>query len=1689
MVDYKPLPALPAQVTLYLDARQHRGQLIRAFISEIHDPLIESRREAWVYVFEEALDELGKALSQGKWLEGVRRAKEQKREAQRKEKERDELRRQETVKTKKKHSAKAGEDAEDTKHNGEVLSVECPPSAAMPLAGVKHLFLCVAPPSSQVPLPSEDSGFDMIPSNIGCSFTAGTYALQDTETPTILFGRNEGSTAQMVGGTFTFKGVMSPHQHSSLFRVLRLSIYIHLSLILEQHFLIDSSISLLFPQRRPPLSMPIRPPADPKPAAGGRKYTSSSFIPSSLRLRSLFPFKSYNLSRGMLSMPMTRDRERDASSEPSPTSQRSSFDFSHGFRFSILGSASASSTKQPISLTQEPEPKSEPGQMEQREREHHPPFTQALMMLQTNAGLLSTSPGVRFEPPTLITELAEREKTHAHSHGHAHVQGHGGVRKLRGDERAGLCSVLGWEGSVSGMVGSPGFVRQQGIEVLESRYVSAAGGDGEGSTQIRTACGRARWRSFRYYVYRSRRGEEEEEEMDAPLGDVVQRLVEEYGKQCEVGGCKYLMGQHEVRFVHAGVRVSIRVEEQREGGGDGEDGEEEEQVRMEMWVSCIQCGGRSRKREMTNGTYLLSFGKFIELLIYSPVLKRGEPSPATCACSSTSASFNLQRHFGVSVDGSRQKNEGKHRHVVSFECSKIDDIYELHVPRLQILSGLGSVSHVSKAESGGTEDKGEGEERERRELRREIRKWWEGVAGYLDNLEAFFASIDSSPNSDDPSKGRRELKALPRIPSMEEQHLIYDTNVDFTSLGIRNLIPSLRPKSSGCGIGSSPHPKPLLRPCTAPAPVPISKDSSPAVSIASSPLPPLPPPSPTPASSQVQAIASANSFSTSSTSSITPTPTPTPTANPLPPTISTPTPSSSTSSSPTLRLSTLRQYFHLTEQSLYAQLGQTHEDRLNDVRRAFMCAARGAERRLDAWQSKYLRVEGKNSNNGIKKEKEKEGSLEWKGSEEPGWWKAGWHVLPGSSVIVDEKDWGSIIAFTLSAADYQHELNHISVTRQPSSTQLHTQHQPSIPILPSSHPQAIPIDNIPTPSTHSNHSFFAAMKLFSPSSNTAPNPDPDTDDPSLWTDPEELFSAVVSRKEHPKDSAAGLLAIREVLRGQRSPAPLHVSGSGSGVGAGCASSPSPGKEGSKFGSVGRGQGQSQIPVSAWAKPDVGITKDEADGVVSLNGEGSEAGTGAAERMLQSFECETGSASGNGNEKMSRPVSRAEMRESVVLEEVSGSASGEKGLESGVEDGNSVKSDMTVGKGGMRKSQEIEEEDVAPSPPPKDERHIPQQERKRDVSNAGTASSFAGTLTNSLTNAVRFMFNGTSGVNANVNAASNPASTRSASPFSHHGLLSLSLEGATGIDDRPHIKFDWTVGKKLKFSCTVYYAKQFACLRRRCGVDDDMFLRSLRRSIEWEADGGKSRSDFWKSEDGKFVIKTLVDAWNVADLQVLIDLAPSYFRYMDATASKATVLAKMMGFYTIEIRNLETGNIQSKADLLVLENLFYHQTVSKTFDLKGIQGRKVKASNGSKVAQKSKTLFDGEWIEGQQRALILVRPHSKQVLRAAIKSDADFLAKSNIMDYSLLVGIDEEHKQIVCGLVDTIGSYTFAKTLEYKAKHGLKSDKEITVIPPAEYQERFVGALESYFLACPDKWSNPTDENKVISDTDLLPSVL
>ena len=48
--------------------------------------------------------------------------------------------------------------------------------------------------------------------------------------------------------------------------------------------------------------------------------------------------------------------------------------------------------------------------------------------------------------------------------------------------------------------------------------------------------------------------------------------------------------------------------------------------------------------------------------------------------------------------------------------------------------------------------------------------------------------------------------------------------------------------------------------------------------------------------------------------------------------------------------------------------------------------------------------------------------------------------------------------------------------------------------------------------------------------------------------------------------------------------------------------------------------------------------------------------------------------------------------------------------------------------------------------------------------------------------------------------------------------------------------------------------------------------------------------------------------------------------------------------------------------------------------------------------------------------LYIRPHSKTVLTLAITNDSQFLSTNLVMDYSLLVGIDEHRKELVVGII-------------------------------------------------------------------------
>lgn len=43
-------------------------------------------------------------------------------------------------------------------------------------------------------------------------------------------------------------------------------------------------------------------------------------------------------------------------------------------------------------------------------------------------------------------------------------------------------------------------------------------------------------------------------------------------------------------------------------------------------------------------------------------------------------------------------------------------------------------------------------------------------------------------------------------------------------------------------------------------------------------------------------------------------------------------------------------------------------------------------------------------------------------------------------------------------------------------------------------------------------------------------------------------------------------------------------------------------------------------------------------------------------------------------------------------------------------------------------------------------------------------------------------------------------------------------------------------------------------------------------------------------------------------------------------------------------------------------------------------------------------------------------HSKALIEKCIRTDSEFLSKGNIMDYSLLVGVDENKRELTVGIV-------------------------------------------------------------------------
>jgi len=159
----------------------------------------------------------------------------------------------------------------------------------------------------------------------------------------------------------------------------------------------------------------------------------------------------------------------------------------------------------------------------------------------------------------------------------------------------------------------------------------------------------------------------------------------------------------------------------------------------------------------------------------------------------------------------------------------------------------------------------------------------------------------------------------------------------------------------------------------------------------------------------------------------------------------------------------------------------------------------------------------------------------------------------------------------------------------------------------------------------------------------------------------------------------------------------------------------------------------------------------------------------------------------------------------------------------------------------------------------------------------------------------------------------------------------------------------------------------------------------------------------------------------------------------------------------------------------MENLFYKRTITKIFDLKGSMRNRHSSDQNS-------ILLDEDLLELMYEHPMCVDQKSKADLGMAVWNDSIFLATLNVMDYSLLVGIDEENGEFVVGIIDYLRKYGWDKQLEsWVKKTGMLAGGKVpTIISPKQYKKRFRYAIWMYFIMIPRKdlqFVNYLTENK------------
>lgn len=277
--------------------------------------------------------------------------------------------------------------------------------------------------------------------------------------------------------------------------------------------------------------------------------------------------------------------------------------------------------------------------------------------------------------------------------------------------------------------------------------------------------------------------------------------------------------------------------------------------------------------------------------------------------------------------------------------------------------------------------------------------------------------------------------------------------------------------------------------------------------------------------------------------------------------------------------------------------------------------------------------------------------------------------------------------------------------------------------------------------------------------------------------------------------------------------------------------------------------------------------------------------------------------------------------------------------------------------------------------------------------------------------------------------------------------------------------------KGKYSVAIMCPNEFRSLRDRCCPSELDYIASLSRCKIWDAKGGKSKSFFAKTLDDRLIVKEI----KRTEFESFMKFSSAYFDHMKGSVASGnqTCLAKILGIYQVTIRNPKSGK-ETKHDLMVQENLSFGRNITRQYDLKGaLHARFTATADGA-----GDVLLDQNFVNDMNSSPLYVGQKAKRLLQRAVWNDTTFLKNIGVMDYSLLVGVDRQRRELVCGIIDYLRQYTWDKQFETWVKSSLVVPKNVspTIISPQEYKKRFRKFVDTRFLTVPEYWCSHRSSN-------------